>query len=419
MRKIFNTGLAVFLLLTTAVGCSSSSQNLEEEEEFQNITLKITSDYGGTLEERIQEFQKLHQSEVNITYIITDKEEEVNKDGILLDPAHAADIFTFYNDQFDDFYTANVLKEIDEDAETILNEAGAKTSSAVSDVCTVDGKLYAYPLTTGNGYFLYYDKKYFSEEDIQSLDRIMEVCAKNNAKFSMDFSSGWYLFSFFKGAGLNLHYNSSKTANICEWGSIDAEHTGVSVAQSLLDIAGNDGFVNLPNGEFVAQAKEGNVIAAVSGPWHSAELTEVWGDDLGASKLPTYTVDGEQVQMAAFTGYKLIGVNAKSENAKWAMRLARYLTSEKAQLARFEESGECPANMKAALSDEVATSVVDHAIAEQAPFAYIQNVADPFWDASSDFGNTIAAGNPDGTDLQALLDKMVAGITKPVNIVAN
>ncbi|MEE5992530.1 MAG: extracellular solute-binding protein [Oscillospiraceae bacterium] len=418
MRKFLCAGLAAFLLLSTVVGCASSAKNSEEEEEYQNITLKISGDYGSTLEERINEFQKLHQGEVGITYVITDREEEIQKDGILVDPAHAADIFTFYNDQFEDYYAANVLKEIDENAEEVLKESGGKDSAA-ADVCTVDGKLYAYPLTTGNGYFLYYNKKFLSEDDVQSLDQILKVARENNAAFSMDFSSGWYLFSFFKGAGLDLHYNANKTANICEWASVEGEHSGVSVAKSMLEIAKNSGFLNLPNGEMTAQAKEGKVIAAVSGPWHAAELSEIWGEDMGAAKLPTYEVDGEDVQMAAFTGYKLLGVNAKSPNAKWAMRLAKYLTSEKAQLARFEESGECPANVKASLSDEVAKSPVDHAIAEQAPYSYIQAITDSFWDPSSEFGQTIAAGNPDNIDLQELLDKTVAGITKPVNIVAN
>ena len=35
--------------------------------------------------------------------------------------------------------------------------------------------MYAYPLTADNGYFLYYNKAYFSEEDVQSLDRILEL----------------------------------------------------------------------------------------------------------------------------------------------------------------------------------------------------------------------------------------------------
>ena len=85
-------------------------------------------------------------------------------------PCSCADIFTFYNDQFEDYYAANVLKEIDENAEEVLKESGGKDSAA-ADVCTVDGKLYAYPLTTGNGYFLYYNKKFLSEMMYRALTR--------------------------------------------------------------------------------------------------------------------------------------------------------------------------------------------------------------------------------------------------------
>ena len=79
MRKFLCAGLAAFLLLSTVVGCASSAKNSEEEEEYQNITLKISGDYGSTLEERINEFQKLHQGEVGITYVITDREEKYRK----------------------------------------------------------------------------------------------------------------------------------------------------------------------------------------------------------------------------------------------------------------------------------------------------------------------------------------------------
>ena len=41
------------------------------------------------------------------------------------------------------------------------------------------GSLYAYPLTADNGYFLYYNKAYFSEEDIQSLERMLELAERS------------------------------------------------------------------------------------------------------------------------------------------------------------------------------------------------------------------------------------------------
>ena len=35
----------------------------------------------------------------------------------------------------------------------------------------------------------------------------------------------------------------------------------------------------------------------------ATQLEEIWGDDLGAVKLPTYTCAGQQVQMSSYAGF--------------------------------------------------------------------------------------------------------------------
>jgi len=408
MKKYFSAILAVTLFASMTVGCS---QNKEPEEEFQNIHLTIASDLApeDVLVGQITKFQEKYADKVNLNYTIKNQEE----DDIVKAPRKASDIFNIANDQLDELYKSGTLLEITENQDTIIASVGGETTSAAQTVMR-DGKLYGYPLSSGNGYFLYYNKKYFSENDIASLDHILEIAAQNNKKFTMDFSSGWYLFSFFKGAGLNLDYQEDKAANLCNWNATNTEHTGVAVTEAMLNITGNAGFLNLPNSEFVEHAAADDVIAGVSGQWHAEELAQAWGDDYAAAKLPTYTLDGEQIQMASFTGYRIVGVNAYSENPVWAMRLAEYLSNEETQLKRFESIGQCPANLKAANSEEVKASPAVAATAEQAPYAYIQHVADPFWDASSQFGTIIAQGNPDGEDLQKLLDRMVGKIILPV-----
>ena len=49
-------------------------------------------------------------------------------------------------------------------------------------------KLYADPMTASNGYFLYYNKEYFTEEDVKSFDRMLEIAEKNDKKLLEDFS---------------------------------------------------------------------------------------------------------------------------------------------------------------------------------------------------------------------------------------
>lgn len=68
----------------------------------------------------------------------------------------------------------------------------------------------------------------------------------------------------------------------------------------------NQGFGNMVDADFVAGVQDGSVIAGVSGVWNATELEKVWGVDYAATKLPTYTCAGEQVQMSSFAGYKML-----------------------------------------------------------------------------------------------------------------
>lgn len=92
------------------------------------------------------------------------------------------------------------------------------------------------------------------------------------------------------------------------------------------------------------------------------------------------------------------------------MRLAEWLTNEKSQTERFNQRGEAPSNVNAANSPDVNSSPAIRALNEQSSYGYLQNVGGEFWQPAYVFGTTIAAGNPDGTDLQMLLDIMVRGI---------
>ena len=59
----------------------------------------------------------------------------------------------------------------------------------------------------------------------------------------------------------------------------------------------------LAGGQDLLQGSIGDAICAgISGTWVAAALKERLGDNYAAAKLPTFTVDGEQVQMGSFLG---------------------------------------------------------------------------------------------------------------------
>jgi arabinogalactan oligomer/maltooligosaccharide transport system substrate-binding protein len=224
-------------------------------------------------------------------------------------------------------------------------------------------------------------------------------------------SDAWYNYSFFKGAGYDVTLNDDGVTNSCNWNADGA----TDVAQAIIDLGATGVFVDGgSDANIVTGVQEGTFAAVVSGSWNADAIQEAWGDNYAATKLPTFTVAGEQVQMSSFSGYKMIGVNPYSSNVGWSMLLAEYLTNEDSQIARFEARSLGPANINAANSDEVQAAPAIAALAAQAEYATPQRVGGNYWDPAATLGKLLISGNPDGTDLQELLDNAVEGITAAV-----
>ncbi len=378
----------------------------EPAEQTVELTVWGAEEDADLLEEIFASFQSRYAGEASFRIHFQPQSESSCKDAMLGDLENGADVFAFADDQAAALAAAGALDPI-EDAGAVR---GASLSAAVA-AASVDGVLYAYPLTADNGYFLYYNKAYFSEGDVESLDRMLEVAAAAGRKLTMDWSSAWYVYAFFGNTGLTVGLNEDGLTNYCTWNSTDGPITGVDVAQAMLSIAASPGFASRTDTEFLEGVRNGSVIAGVSGVWNAVAIQEAWGEDAGAAKLPAFTCKGEPVQMASFSGCKLIGVNAYSKEPEWAARLAEWITSEENQRLRFARRGQGPANANAAASPEVQASPAIAALLAQSEFSQLQRVGGKFWDPVTEFAGNCARGNPSGASLQAQLDRMVEGVT--------
>lgn len=362
------------------------------------------------LKDMVEAFKAEHADEVNLNITIGVQSESSAKDTVLTDPTAAADVFAFADDQINDLVAASALQPIADIGDRLsLADVQSRNASGSVDAATVNDTLYAFPLTASNGYFMFYDASVFTEDDVKTMDRMLEVAGAAGKQITMQLNSGWYLYSFFAGAGLSLSLNEDGS-NACNWN----EAPGTDVVQAILDICSNPAFVSLQDADFVAGVQDGSLVAGVNGTWNATVAEEAWGENYAATKLPTYTLNGEQVQMCSFSGFKLLGVNPHSANVGWAMLLADYISNEENQAKRFELRGEGPANLNAAASEAVQAAPAIAALAEQAAYSTPQRVGGNYWTPTETLGDILAAGNPDGTDLQALLDTCVEGITAPV-----
>lgn len=392
----------------------SSGGEVSGSSEKQNVSLTLwgAEEDQTLLRSMADKFIEDNKDQANITIEIGVQSESTAKDTILTDVEAAADVYSFADDQLNELVKAGALQEITE--ELGRSDIESRNVQGSVDAATLDGKLYAYPRTADNGYFLFYNKEYLSDEDVKTFDGILAAAQAAGKQVTMDYSSGWYLYSFFAGAGLTATLADDGVTTVCDWNSTSNAITGAQVAQAMLDIAQSSAFVSLTDAEFVTGIQEGSIIAGINGTWNAKAAEEAWGENYGATVLPTYTVNGQQIQMGSFAGYKLVGVNPHSEYVVWAMKLADYITNEENQTISFEQRGNGPSNINAAASDAVKADLAISAQSMQSQYADVQRVGAKFWDATSTFGMILAQGNPEGTDLQTLLDNMVEGITAPV-----
>ena len=89
---------------------------------------------------------------------------------VVADVATAPDIYCFAQDQLARLVQAAALTPISGDVAELIkaqNDAGSVAAASVA------GTLYAYPMTSDNGYYMYYDTSIISEEDAESLEAII------------------------------------------------------------------------------------------------------------------------------------------------------------------------------------------------------------------------------------------------------
>ena len=429
-KKVLALGLVGAMAISMAAcGKTSSSTNNggsgNSGTSNETVSLRV---WGGEedqnlLKELVEKFKTTYPDQ-KFNIEIGVESEATAKDTILTDVEAAADVFAFASDQIVDLNNAKALANI-EDMDSALQNYAKKSIADVKaangegsvEAASIDGKLMAFPMTGGNGYFLYYDSSVISEEDAATWDTLLAAADKAGKKVGMTLASGWYNASFFYGAGFTTGLNDDGTTAIDFNGTSKDGYTGVQVTQSMLNIASNKAFMAIADGDISNQIAGGTLEAVISGTWDAENAQKVFGDGYAATKLPTYTLDGKQVQQGSVSGYKLIGVNAYSKNVGWATVLAEFLTNEESQATRFEQRQLAPTNKNVAASDEVSKNVAIAASAAQDAYGVVQAVSAKYWDPTKTFGEMIAQGSLSATDEKAIqdaLDTMVEGVKSAV-----
>ena len=425
-KKLISMLVSAAMVSVLLAGCSSGSSDepAADSGEKQNVSLTLwgAEEDQALLQNLIDSFKEEYADVANFDISLGVESESTAKDTVLTDAEAAADVYAFASDQLPDLVKAGALQSIDEMEEaltaytnkTVDDIKNANTESSV-EAATYDDTLYAFPMTADNGYFLFYDSTVVSEEDVATWDGLLAAAQASGKRVAMTLASGWYNASFFYSAGFTTGLNEDGSTTM-DWNG-EADYTGVEVTQAMLNIASNPAFMAVADGDISNQIASGQLCAAVSGTWDATAAQEAFGDGYAATKLPTFTIAGAQLQQASVAGYKLVGVNAHSENAGWAALLADWITNEAAQQQHFDEREIGPSNNTVLESDAVKENTALAALAAQNEFGVVQMAGQNYWDPAARFGEMIAQGELNADDtagIQSALDTLVEGVTAPI-----
>ena len=140
-----------------------STENATETTGKVSLTLWGAKEDKELLTQIVDDFKQEYAGQADFDITIGEQSESECRDVLLGNVEEAADVFAFADDQLMALAASGVLKPV-ENAEAIksANAEGAVTAASIGD------DLYAYPLTADNGYFMFYDKSVFSDEDVKT-----------------------------------------------------------------------------------------------------------------------------------------------------------------------------------------------------------------------------------------------------------
>ena len=410
MCKILSLVLALVMLVSCFAACGKkpAENNGDENNNSDlagtyNITMWVSEKEGvaDQFKEQIKAFMDANPGVVINAQIEGVTEADAGSK-VVADVATAPDIYCFAQDQLARLVQAAALAAPGKAAAETIKASNDTTSVAAA---TVAGTLYAYPMTSDNGYYLYYDKSIISDADADSLEAIIAACEANNVKFRFALENAWYTASFFFATGCKSNWTMDAEGN---FNAVDDDFNsaaGIAAMKGMQKLAQSTCYDS--NADIFTDAG-----AIVTGIWNAGAAAEHFGENLGATDLPSFEVDGTSYHLGSYTGNKLLGVKPQTDAKKAAVlsQLAQYLTGKECQTQRFESFEWGPSNLEAQKSEKVQANISIVALAKQSEFGQPQGqIHGAWWDIAKVLGADAKAATSDA-DLQTALDAYTAAI---------
>jgi len=380
MKKLLALCLAVLMTLSLAACSGNSGGEDKPAEEKTAVTVTVwgpqedqSEDNGKWLQTMCEKFAAAHPEwEITFNYGVCSESDA--KTNVTTDPAAAADVYMYANDQIPDLLKAGALAEL---GGSVVETIKKNNSETTVNTVTYNGSVYGVPYMP-NTWFMYYDKSVFTEDDVKSLEAMLE-----KGKVAFPLSNSWYIASFYVANGCTLFGpDGGDAASGLDFSGDKA----VAVTDYLVDLVANPNFVD-------GDVSTGTDINAFfSGNWDYQKALDAFGDNIGVCAAPAYSLG----QLKAFAGTKAVGVNPQTalyaEHPEIAVALAAYLGGTEAQQAHFDLREQLPTDNNV----NVGNNAVAKAIVDTMSYASIvqplQADMGNYWGPAESMGKELVAG---------------------------
>ena len=403
------TRLAVVSLTAIALGACGGKK---KEEGGHQVLVWVAEEVLETTKTQLNSFKEKLKNDYGYTvnYTVNPQSEQKAASQIISDMESGADIYCFAQNQLAALNRAGALDRLSDNRAA---KAAEKNDAASVEAAKVSGsnKMRAYPLTSDNGYFMYYDKRVVKQEHLGDLSQIIADCNAANKFVSMEYESGWYTYAFFSGAGCVSEWTANEDGNFIAYNDTYNSANGLKGIKGLKELIHTSTIVN---SDSAADFASGSAVV-ISGTWDYSTAKANLGENLGSAPLPSFTVGSDTYHLGSFYGSKLMGVKPQTDADKAAIchMTAEYLTDYDAQVERFNKNGWGPCNKQAQALDAVKNAEHLLALKAQNEHGTLQGqYPEAWWPIADAIGADVRKAGAASTDaqLQKILSDYAASI---------
>ena len=412
-KKLAIVFTLILALVLTACGSKEEAAPATDggNSEVQEVTLKVwvPEEEREILDPMMASFEAAHP-EYKMTWDVSITGIDEAASLLDTDADTAADVFQIPSGGIFGEVQRGLLLPIAYDIDNVKKLYGQGAIDAVT-VAGADGTelIYGLPFSP-NSFFMYYNKDFYTEDEVKSLETMLAKDLGDVKNFSFTVHNSWYVESFFYAAGCTLFGADGTDATSMDWNN----EKGIAAGEYAIDLVNNPKFLEDQDGIAMSMFREGKLAALCSGTWSAPDVEDAIGKDYGAVALPTININGQDCQLRNFADYKCYAVKSSTKYPLAAQQFAEWLTNEENQKTRFQINKETPTILSLAGDSLLQESRASIGLLNQTKYSIPQpNIPQmgEYWGPAEALGTGIVNGEITKANLQSQLDSLVQSVT--------